>query len=390
MMARRFMRAGIVAFAVLAAGCQTVADTYDRWFGSGRPAPAQKPAALPAVSGSVAAKVLWQGSAGRAERDIFVPVVSGNVVYAGAASGQITGFDAGKGAVVTRIEAGQHISSVGSGAGLVLAGTSKGELLAFGREGKPTWKAQLSGEVLAPPMVSDGIVVARAGDGRIFGLDAVNGTRKWVYQRATPALSVRSGAEVVLFRQAVFAGFPGGRLVALMLANGSVGWEAVVALPRGATELERVADITSAPVVDERQACAVAFQGRIACFDAQRGTALWARDLSSFAGMAADARNYYVTDDRNAVAAFDRTNGASVWKQDRLFGRGLTRPLAFGRYVVVGDFEGYVHFMSREDGSFVARVATDGSAIGAPPVALDLSSFVVQTRNGGVFAIAVQ
>lgn len=387
----RITRFVAILFAVLATGCQTVSSTYDRWFGSGRAVPAQKPAELVTLRPTASAKVLWQGNVGRAEKDIFFPAVSGNVVYAAGASGQIAGYDVSSGSQVMRIEAGQRLSGgVGVGESLIVAGTPKGEVLAFGRDGKPAWKAQLSGPVLAPPQAAAGLVVARAGDGRIFGLDAANGTRKWLYQRATPALSVRSHAGMVIFRDRVFAGFPGGRLVAVMLGNGSVGWESVVALPRGATELERVADITSLPVVDERQACAVAFQGRIACFDVRSGSSIWARDLSSIAGMAADARNFYVTDDRNAVVALDRGNGASVWKQDRLTGRGVSGPLAFGRFVVVGDFEGHVHFLSREDGSFAARIATDGSAIGAPPVALDLSSFVVQTRNGGVFAITVQ
>lgn len=388
---RLIVRSAAVACTVLAAGCQTVANTYDRWFGSGRPAQAQKPAELVTLRSTVGVKLLWQGNVGAADRDVFFPAVSGNVVYAAGASGQIAGFDAANGRPVTRFEAGQRLSGgVGAGQGLVLVGTPKGEVLAFNREGKPAWKAQLSSAVLAPPQTVDSVVVARAGDGRIYGLDPANGTRKWLYQRATPALSVRSHAGVVLFRDRAYAGFPGGRLVALSLANGSVGWEAVVAMPRGTTELERVADITSLPIVDETRACAVAFQGRIACFEVQGGTSLWGRDLSSVAGMAADARNFYVTDDRNAVVALDKAAGASVWRQDKLLGRRVSPPLAFGRYVVVGDFEGYVHFLSREDGSFAARIATDGSAIAAAPVALDLSSFVVQTRNGGVFAISVQ
>jgi len=384
----RIERYAAALLALLAGGCQTVTSTYDSLFGA---RPTQKPAELVTIQSVASAKILWQGSVGGADKNAFFPAVAGNVVYATGAAGQVTGFDAANGRQATRIDAGQRLSGgVGAGDGLVVVGTPKGEVLAFDRDGKPLWKAQLTGEVLAPPRVADGVVVARAGDGRVFGLNAADGKRKWLYQRATPALSVRTHAGVVIQRGAVFAGFPGGRLVALDLANGKVMWESVVALPRGTTELERVADITSPPVVDDHQACAVAFQGRVACFDALRGTSNWARDMSSSAGMGADIRNFYVTDDKNAVTALDKTNGASIWKQDKLSGRGVSGPLAFGRYVVVGDFAGYVHFLSREDGSFAARIATDGSAIIAPAVALDLSSFVVQTRNGGIFAITVQ
>lgn len=373
---------------LLVGGCQTISSTYDSLFG---PQPTQKPAELVVIRSAVSPKILWQGSVGGGDKSAFFPVAAGKVVYATGAAGQVTAFDTANGRQAMRLDAGQRLSGgVGAGDGLVLVGTPKGEVLAFDRDGKPRWKAQLSGEVLAPPRVADDVVVVRAGDGRIFGLNTIDGKRKWLYQRATPALSVRTHAGVVIHRGAVFAGFPGGRLVAIALANGSVAWESVVALPRGTTELERVADITSPPVVDDHQACAVAFQGRVACFDTLRGTSIWARDLSSVAGMATDGRNFYITDDKNAVLALDKANGASIWKQDKLSGRGVSGPLAFGRYVVVGDLEGYVHFLSREDGSFAARIATDGSAIIVPPVALDLSSFVVQTRNGGVFAITVQ
>jgi outer membrane protein assembly factor BamB len=316
--------------------------------------------------------------------------VSGATVYAAGAAGQIAGFDVKSGKEVARINTGQRLSGgVAASASLVLVGTSKGEVLAYDTSGKQLWKAQLGGEVLAPPAVEGSLVAVRAGDGRIYGLDATSGTRRWVYQRSTPALSLRSYSGVLLERGAIFAGFPGGRLVALNASTGTVGWDSVVALPKGATELERVADVMGLPVLDGDRACAVAYQGRVACFDAQSGTTIWARDMSSIAGMDADHKSVYISDDKNAIVALDKTNGGSLWRQDKLFGRGLSAPLAFGRYVLVGDFEGYVHLLSREDGSFMARVPTDGSAIGAAPLAIDDGTVLVQTRNGGLFAIAL-
>ncbi|HZN27201.1 MAG TPA: outer membrane protein assembly factor BamB [Burkholderiales bacterium] len=372
----------------IAVGCTTLSDTYDRWFG-GRPA--AKPAPLVPIQPTAQPHIVWRGEVGPAERSVFFPAVTGKLVYAAGAAGQIVGFEAGTGKVVTRLNAGQRLSGgVGASGSFVLVGTGKGEVLAFDASGKQLWKAQLSGEVLAPPAVEGTLVVARAGDGRLYGLDAADGKQRWVYQRTTPPLSLRNYSGVVVDRGAVFAGFPGGRLVALAAANGNVGWDSVVALPKGATELERVADVIGLPVVDGDRVCAVAYQGRAACFDTQSGTTVWARDMSSIAGMDADHRAAYITDEKNAVVALDRASGASLWRQDKLAGRNVTAPLAFGRFVIVGDLEGYVHLISREDGSFAARIATDGSAIGAPPAALDANTFVVQTRNGGVFAIAVQ
>jgi len=354
-------------------------------------APAQKPAELTEFPPTATLKILWREAVGSAQKHLFFPRVSGNVVYAAGADGGVTGLDKASGKPVLTIEAGERVSGgVGVDGERVLLGTPRGRVLAFDRQGKPLWQTQLSGEVLAPPEAQEGIVVARTSDGRIHGLDAATGKRRWIYQRATPPLSVRTHAGVVVIHGGVFAGFPGGRLVALALANGNIGWEAVVALPRGTTELERVADVTSLPVVDGKQVCAAAFQGRVACFDAFRGTLLWARDVSSIAGIAVDARYLYVTDDRNAVQALDKASGASIWRQDKLAGRDVSAPLALGRHIVVGDFEGTVHLISREDGSFAARIETDGSAILAPPIPLDATSFLVQTRAGGVFAITIQ
>jgi outer membrane protein assembly factor BamB len=384
----RFRRPLAALALVSIAACSTIGDTYDRWFGS---RPAAKPAPLAVFKPTAQTRIAWQGSAGPAERTVFFPALTGTTVYAAGAAGQIVGFDTRTGKPVSRLTIGQRLSGgVAASGSLVLVGTAKGEVLAYDAGGKQLWKTQLAGEVLAPPAVEGTLVAVRAGDGRVYGLDALTGKQRWVYQRATPALSLRSYSGVALERGAVFAGFSGGRLVGLNAQTGAVGWDSVVALPRGTTELERVADVMGLPVVDGDRVCAVAYQGRVACFDTQSGTTIWARDMSSVAGMDADHRAAYITDDKNAVVALDKASGGSLWKQDKLFGRGLSAPLAFGRYVIVGDYEGYVHLLSREDGSFAGRIATDGSAIGAAPLALDGDTVLVQTRNGGVFAIAVQ
>lgn len=373
------------AVIVILCGCQWVGDTYDSAFGSSKP---KIPELVP-IQPTASVRIRWQASVGAAERNVFFPALARGVVYAAGRSGSIAGFEAATGNAVIGFESGEPLAAgVGIGGGMVLVGTEKGEVLAFNDQGRPLWKSQIRGELLAPARADRDVVVVRAGSDQIHGLNAADGKQRWTYQRTAPALSVRAHAGVVLDRGGVFAGFAGGRLVALALSNGAVGWEGVVALPRGTTELERVADVTSAPVIDGGQACAVAFQGRIACFDLVRGTQRWAREVSSVAGLGVDERYVYVTDDKSAVLALDKTNGASVWRQDKLAGRTLSAPLSIGRHVVVGDIEGYVHVLSRDTGALEARLPTDGSAIMAPPLALDRSSFVVQTKNGALFAIS--
>jgi outer membrane protein assembly factor BamB len=319
---------------------------------------------------------------------VLTPAVVGSSIYAAANDGTLARFD--NGGQVWRINAGQRISGgVGANERLVVVATAKGEVLAFDSTGKALWTARVSSEVLAAPQVSEeGVVLVRSGDNRIFGLDAADGKRKWVYQRSTPSLSLRSNVGVTVAGKVALAGFPGGKLVAIALNNGAAVWEATVALPKGATELERVSDVTSAPVVATREVCAVAYQGRVACFDLASGNHLWSRDMSSAAGLDMDARNVYVSDDKGAVHALDRVNGATVWKQDKLFMRQLNRPIALGNHVAVGDYQGVVHLLRRETGAFAARYNTDSSGIAAEPQRVE-RGFLMQTRNGGLYAMAV-
>lgn len=384
----------LLALAVIfqLAGCNGMGEKVSSGFGlwGGKDDVGEKPAKLVEFKPSAELRSSWQERVGGAGNTMLFPAAVGDSVYAAGLDGKIVRFSAEAGKQQWNIDSGRKISGgVGAGSNLVAVGTAKGEVLAFDTNGQPLWQTRLSSEILSAPQVTNDIVVVRTGDGRIFGLDARDGKRKWVYQRAMPTLALRSNAGVVVAQGAVFAGFAGGKLVALNLANGNLGWEATVALPRGATELERVTDVSSLPVQDGRIICATAYQGRTACFDIGSGNLLWARDVSSSAGLAMDDHSVYVSDTRGAVHALDKQSGASLWKQDKLLARHVTAPLALGRYIAVADVQGYVHLLAQEDGSFAARIATDGSQIGAPPVALN-KGFLVQTRNGGLYALTVQ
>lgn len=346
-------------------------------------------AELQPIKATAEVRVLWRESVGKGDDYVFVPAVVGSTVYAASKDGNLVRLEEGR--QVWRINAGQALSGgVGSDGKTVVVGSPKGDLLAFSaNDGTSLWKAKASSEILAAPALGEGLVVVRSGDNKLAAYDLADGKRKWIYQRPTPALSLRVTASPVIADKFVFAGFPGGKLIAVSTSNGAPVWEGAVALPKGTTELDRVADITSAPVIDGRDICAVAFQGRVACFDLGSGNLVWARDMSSAAGLSIDGRYVYVSDDKGAVHALDKASGASIWKQDKLFLRRLTTPLARRSHVVVADAQGIVHFLNREDGSFAARIATDGSPVAAPLQVLG-SSLILQTRSGGVFAIEAQ
>ena len=372
-----------VIMALLLAGCSTL-DSINPFASSG-----PKMAVLQPINASVQARVVWRESVGKTDVYAFVPAVTGSSVYPASKDGNLIRVDDGK--LVWKINAGQTLSGgVGADANMVVVGSPKGDVLAFASaDGQPLWKAKATSEILSPPALGEGIVVVRSGDNRLAAYDALDGKRKWFFQRPTPALSLRVTASPVIAGKYVFAGFPGGKLIAVSTTNGAALWDGTVALPKGSSELDRVADITSAPVISGRTICAVAFQGRVACFDLGNGNLVWARDMSSAVGLVIDARYLYVTDDKGSVHALDMASGASIWKQDKLFLRRVTAPVPLRGLIAVADVQGVVHFLSRDDGSFVARLTTDGSPVIAPLQTLG-NLLLVQTSSGGVFAIEAQ
>ena len=355
-------------------------------FSSSTPAK-DKPAELVAFTPSATLKVQWQASVGDAGDGIFSPAVVGDTVFAAAANGTLARFDDGKEAWRVRLD--KPLSAgVGADGKRIVVGTLKGEVIAYDASGKALWESRLPSSILAAPTLADGIVVVRSGDNRITALAADTGKKLWVFQRPTPALSLRSFAGAVVSGKNVYAGFPGGKLIALSLANGAALWEGTVAQPKGATELERIADVTSDPVVSGRLVCAAAYQGRVACFDATSGEAIWARELSSSRGIDIDRQYLYATDDKGNVFAMDKDSGASIWKYDRLINRGVSRPVVLPGYVAVADAKGVVHLLRREDGALAARIETDGSAVLADPRAIGRAAFVVQTKKGSLLSLA--
>jgi len=380
------------AFAIVAVfllgACSNFSLNPVDWFrGSDGP----KPAPLtPIEGGGQPVRVLWSTSVGGADRYFFSPVLAGDDVYAASRDGTVMRIDAASGATRWRVALESRLSAgVGADGATVVVATDEGEVVALNAaDGAPRWRASVSSEVLATPAVGEGLAVVRSADNRVFAFEAADGKRRWVYQRAPATLLIRSPAGVTLVPGLALAGFSGGKLVAISTTNGAARWEGAVALPRGATELERVTDVVGEPTTLGREVCAAAYQGRVTCFDARSGNPVWSRDMSSVTGVSLDARHAYVSDDQGAVHALDRFTGRSLWKQDKLAYRQLSLPYPTGGDVAVGDLEGYVHFLSGDTGAFVARIATDGGAVRAAPIRLP-SGFLVQTLNGGLFALSL-
>lgn len=364
-------------------GCSTVKG----WMG--QTTGVAEPAKLVAFAETAKFTERWHGNFGSTGVNPLQAALTSDAVYGVSGKGVLTRLDRATGRSVWSIDNKITVSAgVGSGEGLLLIGSDKGEVLAFGEDGKLRWKHTVSSEVLGVPAVGDGVVMVRSGDGHIAGLSVADGKPLWVYERSTPALVVRSHASVTVRHGVAYAGFAGGKLIAIKILDGSLLWENTVSQPRGNTELERISDITSNPLVSEGQVCAIAFQGRLACYEAGGGSPLWNREFDSDKGLFILRKQLYLSDSRGVVMVLDKDTGSTVWKNEQLLLRDTSAPYADDHYVVVGDYQGFLHGLSREDGHFAARIKLDGSAIQAAPVEMD-NGMLVQTRSGGIYSLSI-
>ncbi|TFW20048.1 outer membrane protein assembly factor BamB [Massilia arenosa] len=348
-----------------------------------------EPAKLVELKASMAVRTAWKYDIGKADGNTLTPAIVGNSVVV-ASSDAVARVDTATGSAMWRVKSETPITAgVGTDGEVVVAGGAKGKVMAWDISGKPLWTAQATSEVLSAPAVGQGVVVVRSIDNKILGLDAKTGQQKWFVERTLPPLTLRLAPGMVVRDKDVIIAQPGGKLLSLILATGAPRWEITVGEPRGATELERVTDLGGYPALFENDVCAASYQGRVGCWDVPSGTTRWTKELSSQVGVAVDQRFVFAVDDKSAVTAFARDTGASAWKNDKLAFRSLSTPASIGRAVAVGDYEGIVHFLSREDGAFLARASTDGSAIKAMPVVAN-DKLIIQTQNGTVSAIAVE
>jgi outer membrane protein assembly factor BamB len=331
----------------------------------------------------------WSTSAGNPNLYLFTPGLGDKTIYTAAFNGTINVLADEGGKNVSRIETKAKLTGgVGVGEETVVVANTIGEVMAFDAAGRTLWTTPLAGEILAAPLVSKGIVIVRTADGRMFALNRADGKRKWVFNRSAPPLTLRTNASATINAGVIYAGYPGGKIVAIELENGRPVWEATISLPRGTTELERIADVAGLPIVDESRVCAAVYQGRTGCVESLSGNVLWTRDISSADGVAVGVKNLFVSDTDGNLSALDKTSGATVWKQDKLQRRDLGTPILVKGRLLVGDRLGFIHAIAADTGDIVGRVATDGGRVVSLLAATDRA--IVQTEKGGIFAIAVK
>jgi outer membrane protein assembly factor BamB len=219
-------------------------------------------------------------------------------------------------------------------------------------------------------------------------LSIFDGTERWVLEQSYPALTLRGTAFPILVGSTVVAGFDNGRLVATRLDDGTTQWEAMISPPSGRSDLERLADVDGSITAVGQDIYASGYHGRVAAVAAESGQALWAREISAYTGVGADWNNVYVADEQGELMALLRRNGSDLWRQNALLRREPTTPVPFNTAVVVGDFEGYVHFFDTQDGSPAARVRVGKGMLSVAPVVIG-GRLLVQSESGDIAAFEV-
>ncbi|MGM0676689.1 outer membrane protein assembly factor BamB [Ectothiorhodospira marina] len=357
----------------------------------------EPPAPLPDFEATLEPQGLWSRNTGAGSDGQYLqlsPFLGPESVVAVDARGRVSAHALDDGDRLWQVDLNEPITAGVSGGGdRVIVGTGKGHAIALSLEtGDELWRRTLTSEVQGISRVDQGAVVFRTNDGRLHALDARTGETGWTAGRTTPALSLRGTGAPLMFSGRVAAGFDNGRVVMLGLGRGNVLWEATVSTPSGRSELERMADVDGALAVEDGVLYAAGYQGRVMALALSDGRVLWQRDLSSYRGVSVAGQMLFLTDSEGHVWALDRRNGATLWQQDRLRLRRVTLPVVLGEHLVVGDYEGYLHWISPEDGALVGRARGDHQGIMGVPQVRDgvmytlgrggrLSAFTLPSEN---------
>ena len=340
--------------------------------------------------------VLWKATVGNGydEQVVnLVPAVAEDRIYAADRKGVVEARVRANGDKLWSVETELAVASGPVYAeGKLLLGTSNGELVALSAaDGSLLWKATLSSEILALPRVDQHMVVVRSSDGRLVGLDEETGGTRWSYERSIPPLSVRSLGSPTVADGLVLDGFGGGKLAALGITDGKVAWEATVAIPHGRSEVERLVELDSDAYVRDGTAYVTGYQAGVSAVNLRDGEVQWRQErVYSSHGLAGNRRSLFLTDASSDVWELDaRRNGEDLWKQGELHMRRLTVPVLLKDRLVVGDFEGYLHALSQDNGSLVGRLQLDDEPIRATPVIYD-NILYVYTSGGVLAAVALE
>ncbi|RCU48798.1 MULTISPECIES: outer membrane protein assembly factor BamB [Corallincola] len=363
-----------------------------------------KIAELPDIEMQFEADVIWDYQVGDGVGEYYSrlrPAVAYGKLFAASRFGDVVAIDLESGYEVwqqdvTKRKPGwlfdERINAMISG-GLTVRykqlffGTEKGRVISLDAEtGEVLWDVEVDAEVLAPPTVDQSVVVVNTGSGKLFGLDSVSGKQLWSYQQELPSLTLRGVSSVAAAQGGIILGKANGKVAALSITNGIEYWEQEAAPPKSGSDLDRIVDVDADPVILAGTIYAVAYNGYLQALDIRSGRALWQREYSSYRGFSIDGFNLYLSDFQGHIYAIDRRTGLELWSNRDLENRGVTEPVPFGDYVVVGDFESYLHWLDPKSGALVSRIEVGDDGLYSSAV-VDGDTLYVQSRDGTVSAV---
>ena len=353
----------------------------------------EPPAELVEFDQSIKVKELWSVSTGGGVEQQYLklfPFISDQKIIVADRNGDVTAINVKNGDKIWTTELDVTLSGgVGGDQNHLVVTSRNGHVIMLDSDGKLLWKVDASSEVLMPAQLAGGLVVIRSVDGRISALNAKTGAQVWTYKRDVPALSLRGNSTPIITKGYVFCGLDSGRLVTLDLVTGNAVFDIPVATPTGRSELERLIDIDGNAVIVDESLYMASYQGRMVSLNIRRGQLNWSRKISTYSGVEYSSSSLYVSDEYDHIWSFDASNGATMWKQEKLSARKITRPVTMKNTVLVADFEGYLHWLSPFDGHFMGREETDGSGVIVPPLVYDNVAYVL-TRDGELSAFTIE
>jgi len=374
-----------LALGVLLSGCGIFGGDKDEEL---------KPQELVEFRSTLPVKRAWSAKLGDGSELLRIglsPAGSAEKVFAASRDGKVSAFDPETGNRLWRTELRLPLSAgPGVGNDRVVVASSDGYLICLAADdGREIWRVDVTGESIARPLIRGDSVVVYTIDGRLGARSLFNGRERWTLEQTLPPLTLRGAAPPIIVGTTVIAGFDNGRLIATGLTDGTTRWEVMLSPPTGRSDLERLSDIDGTLAAVGQDVYASAYQGRLAALAAESGQILWTREISTHIGLTADLEYVYVISETGELIALRRSTGSELWRHDLLLRRQPTAPAVFMNTVVVGDFEGYVHFFSNADGSPVARVRVGKGMLSGPPVVIG-SRLYVQSESGQLAVFEIE
>lgn len=387
---RKILLPGLISVTLLS-GCS--------WFSGEEDVVKMSP--LPKVENQFTPEKVWSTSVGDGVGDFYSnlhPTWADSTVYAADRFGIVKALNAGDGKEQWKVDLSEktgffsknHPALLSGGVtvdgGHVYVGSERAQVYALNSsDGSIAWQAKAAGEVLSRPVVSDGLVLIHTSNGMLQGLDQTNGAVKWTVNLDVPALSLRGESAPATAFGAAIVGGDNGRVSAVMMNQGQIIWQQRISQPTGATEIDRLSDVDTTPIVLNGVVYALAYNGNLSALDLRSGQILWKREIGSVHDMIVDAGRIYLVDQDDRVVALSTEGGVTVWRQSDLLHRNLTSPVLFNGYIVVGDSEGYLHWINTDDGRFIAQQKVDSSGFQTEPVVAS-DKLLIQAKGGEVYA----